>query len=63
MKEEALDAFRRSVEAGYSQRRLVRQDPDLNILHDDPEFKRLVGSEPGQPASKTVAGCPTATAA
>ena len=43
MKEEALDAFRRSVAAGYSNIDWCTRDPDLTILHDDPEFKRLVG--------------------
>jgi serine/threonine protein kinase/Flp pilus assembly protein TadD len=42
MKSEALDAFRRSVEAGYSNTDWCKQDPDLAILHDDPEFKKLV---------------------
>lgn len=41
MKEEALDAFRRSVEAGYSNTDWCTRDPDLKILHNDPEFKRL----------------------
>ena len=43
MKREALDAFRRSVEAGYFNTAWCTQDPDLKILHDDPEFKKLVG--------------------
>jgi non-specific serine/threonine protein kinase len=45
MKAEALDAFRRSVEAGYSHADWCTQDPDLKILHDDPEFKKLVGGQ------------------
>jgi non-specific serine/threonine protein kinase len=43
MKEEALDTFRRSIEAGYYNADWCSRDPDLKILHDDPEFKRLVG--------------------
>jgi serine/threonine protein kinase/Flp pilus assembly protein TadD len=43
MKEEALDAFRRAVTAGYSNTDWCTRDPDLKILHDDPEFKKLVG--------------------
>jgi serine/threonine protein kinase/Flp pilus assembly protein TadD len=43
MKAESLDAFRRAVEAGYSNTDWSRQDPDLKILHDDPEFKKLAG--------------------
>jgi serine/threonine protein kinase/Flp pilus assembly protein TadD len=41
MKEEALDAFRRCVAAGYSNTDWCTRDPDLAILHNDPEFKRL----------------------
>ena len=43
MKKDALDAFRRSVEAGFSNTDWCKQDPDLKILHEDPEFKKLVG--------------------
>jgi len=43
MKVDALDTFRRSVEAGYSNTDWCTQDPDLKILHEDPEFKKLVG--------------------
>jgi serine/threonine protein kinase/Flp pilus assembly protein TadD len=43
MKREALDTLRRAVECGYSHLDWCRQDPDLKILHDDPEFKKLVG--------------------
>jgi tetratricopeptide (TPR) repeat protein len=42
MRAEALDAFRRSLDAGYFNTAWCTQDPDLKILHDDPEFKRLV---------------------
>ncbi|MEQ1472868.1 MAG: tetratricopeptide repeat protein, partial [Candidatus Acidiferrum sp.] len=44
MKAEALDAFRRSVDAGYSNIDWCLRDPDLKILYDDPEFKKLVGA-------------------
>jgi tetratricopeptide (TPR) repeat protein len=44
MREEALDTFRRSVEAGYRNTDWSRQDPDLKILHDDPEFQTLTGA-------------------
>jgi len=43
MKAESLEAFRRAVESGYSNTDWSRQDPDLKILHDDPEFKKLAG--------------------
>ena len=44
MKKEALDAFRRCVEAGYHNVGWATKDPDLAILHDDPEFQKLVDS-------------------
>ncbi|MDP9337909.1 MAG: protein kinase [Acidobacteriota bacterium] len=44
MKAEALDAFRRCVDAGYSNIDWCLRDPDLKILYDDPEFKKLVGA-------------------
>jgi len=40
-KSEAMDALRKSWEAGFRDAVWARRDPDLNILHDDPEFHRL----------------------
>ncbi len=45
LKAEALDAFRRAVEAGYHNANWSLKDPDLKILHEDPEFKRLAGGQ------------------
>lgn len=42
MKADALDVFRRAVEAGYTNADWAMKDPDLKILHDDPEFRRLL---------------------
>ncbi len=42
MKADALATFRRAVESGYSNANWCLNDPDLRVLHDDPEFKRLV---------------------
>jgi len=42
MKADALATFRRAVEAGYSNADWCKNDPDLKILHEDPEFKSLV---------------------
>jgi len=42
MKKEALDAFRRCVQAGYHNAIWATKDPDLEILHEDPEFQELV---------------------
>ena len=40
-KAEALDALRKSWEAGYRDAEWTRRDPDLASLHGDPEFDRL----------------------
>ena len=42
MKSEALETLRRSIQAGYRNTDWCSQDPDLRILHDDPEFKKLI---------------------
>ncbi|MFZ2020518.1 MAG: protein kinase [Terracidiphilus sp.] len=38
---EALDALRKAWEAGFRDAVWARRDPDLLMLHDDPEFNRL----------------------
>ena len=45
-KDEGLEALRQAFQCGYSNREWVARDPDLNILHDDPEFQRLCGFPP-----------------
>ena len=40
-KPEALDAIRKAWDAGFKDAVWARRDPDLAILHDDPEFQRL----------------------
>ncbi|MCU1307045.1 MAG: serine/threonine protein kinase with repeat [Acidobacteriaceae bacterium] len=40
-KSEALATIRKSWEAGFKDATWARRDPDLTILHDDPEFERL----------------------
>jgi tetratricopeptide (TPR) repeat protein len=42
MKAEAMETLRRSMDAGYYNADWCSKDPDLKILHDDPEFKKLV---------------------
>jgi tetratricopeptide (TPR) repeat protein len=45
-KPEALDAIKKAWEAGYKERDWARRDPDLAILHGDPEFEKLFPPDP-----------------
>ena len=38
---DAMNALRKAWESGYRNATWTRQDPDLELLHDDPEFERL----------------------
>jgi serine/threonine protein kinase/Tfp pilus assembly protein PilF len=49
-KTEALDTLRKSWEAGFKDAEWARRDPDLNLLHDDPEFNRLYPAKSPLPA-------------
>jgi serine/threonine protein kinase/Tfp pilus assembly protein PilF len=40
-KQEAMDTLRKAWEAGFRDSVWARRDPDLILLHDDPEFDRL----------------------
>ncbi len=44
MKTEALGTLKRAIAAGYGNLNWASRDPDLNCLHDDAEFQKLVGS-------------------
>ncbi len=48
-KPEALDALRKAWEAGFKDSSWARRDPDLNLLHDDPEFERMYPEKPASP--------------
>jgi len=50
MKADAMEMFRRCIKAGYSNSYWATSDPDLKILHDDPEFKSLVATKNIAPA-------------
>ncbi|MGC2321982.1 MAG: protein kinase [Terriglobales bacterium] len=52
-KPEALDALRKAWEAGFRDAVWARRDPDLILLHGDPEFDRLY---PEKPASSPASG-------
>ena len=40
-KAEALEALRKAWSAGFKDADWARRDPDLALLHGDPEFERL----------------------
>jgi serine/threonine protein kinase/Flp pilus assembly protein TadD len=42
-KAEALETLKKAFAAGYSNRDWAARDTDLNCLHHDPEFQKLVG--------------------
>jgi TolB-like protein/thioredoxin-like negative regulator of GroEL len=49
-KAEALETFKKAVAAGYVNLNWASKDSDLDCLHDDPEFQKLVGlSKAGAP--------------
>ena len=50
-KAEALDALRKAWEAGSKDSVWARRDPDLNLLHGEPEFERLYPENPSALAS------------
>ena len=45
-KQEAIETLRKAWEAGFKDPSWARRDPDLAILHDDPEFDRLYPEKP-----------------
>jgi serine/threonine protein kinase/tetratricopeptide (TPR) repeat protein len=45
-KQEAIDTLRKAWESGFKDSSWARRDPDLAILHDDPEFDRLYPEKP-----------------
>ena len=52
MKTEAMDALSKAWDAGFKDSDWARRDPDLSLLHGDPEFERLY---PEKPPSKATA--------
>ena len=50
MKTESLDTLKRAIAAGYGNLNWAARDPDLNCLHDNAEFRGIVGM-PGASAA------------
>ena len=50
-KAEAMDALRKAWEAGSKDAVWTRRDPDLTLLHGDPEFERLYPESSATPPS------------
>ena len=46
-KAEALDTLKKAFAVGYSDQNWAATDADLDCLHDDPEFQKLVGRSEG----------------
>jgi serine/threonine protein kinase/Flp pilus assembly protein TadD len=44
-KSDTLEMLKRTLAAGYGNRDWMAKDPDLDCVHDDAEFKKLVGAE------------------
>jgi hypothetical protein len=42
-KTEALETVKKALAAGYGNLDWMSKDPDLDCLHDEPEFRQLVG--------------------
>jgi non-specific serine/threonine protein kinase len=42
-KGEALEALKKAFAAGYNNPAWAANDTDLDCLHDDPEFQKLIG--------------------
>ena len=46
-KAEALETLKKAFAAGYGNPNWAAKDSDLDCLHDDPEFQKVVGGSEG----------------
>jgi serine/threonine protein kinase len=52
-KADALDTLRKAWEAGFKDASWARRDPDLAILHGEPEFEQLYPEKPAEAAAQS----------
>jgi non-specific serine/threonine protein kinase len=52
-KTEALDTLKKAYEAGFKDAVWARRDPDLAILHGEPEFERMYPESAAKQAGTT----------
>jgi hypothetical protein len=45
-RDRAFDYLEKAVQAGYSERRALTRDPDLNSLRQDPRFRKILAMVP-----------------
>jgi serine/threonine protein kinase/Flp pilus assembly protein TadD len=50
-KQEALETLKKAFAVGYGNKNWASRDADLRCLHDDPEFRQLVGLDPAAASS------------
>jgi hypothetical protein len=48
-KRDSLDALKKAIASGYASINWIAKNSDLDRLHDDPEFRKIVGL--GEPAA------------
>ncbi len=47
-RQQALDDLRQSIARGFTDFDWLQQDPDLTCLHNDPDYKKLLGDRPAR---------------
>jgi hypothetical protein len=52
-KPEALETLKKAIAAGYGNLNWAARDTDLDCLHDDPEFRAIVGIDQAAASSSS----------